>query len=329
MKGAGGTVRLTRDDDRARRVCSLALDFMNATSPLRSSEIARAHYPGLSADSFRRAFSRDRSVLAACGVVVAERRVPGEDSLWEADHARSFARGTELSATEAAALELACRPLADDPTFPLADDLRLALAKVSRAFSETLAVGRARELAPSRILETLCACLTDQTAALTTYVDARGRASERTLAPYGFFGLRGNLYLVAARVSEDGCTCEGQTRTYRVDRFTAAKALRGTPFSIPEDFSVADWRRLPFQMGAVVCEARFLVGADRLEEVRRAAGSQGSFEQEGDGAIWTVDVSDVPAAASWAVAMGIRPIAPRPLVAAWRGVLEGVTHDAD
>lgn len=327
VKGAEGTVRLTRDDDRARRICSLALDFMNASSPLRSSEIARAHYPGLSADSFRRAFSRDRSVLAACGVVVAERRVPGEDSLWEADHARSFARGAELSATEAAALELACRPLADDPTFPLADDLRLALAKVSRAFSETLAVGRARDLAPSRILETLCACLTDQTAALATYVDARGRASERTLAPYGFFGLRGNLYLVAARVSDDGSTCENQTRTYRIDRFTAAKALKGTSFSIPEDFSVADWRRLPFQMGATACEARFLVDGDRLEEVRRAAGSQSSFEQVGSGAVWAVDVSDVSAAASWAVAMGIRPIAPEPLVAAWRGILEGVTHD--
>ena len=104
-------MRLTRDDERARRICSLALDFMNSSSPLRSSEIARAHYPGLSADSFRRAFSRDRSVLASCGVVVVERRVPGEESLWEADRARSFARGAELSATEAATLELACRPL--------------------------------------------------------------------------------------------------------------------------------------------------------------------------------------------------------------------------
>lgn len=328
VKGAEGTVRLTRDDDRARRVCSLALDFMNSSSPLRSSEIARAHYPGLSADSFRRAFSRDRSVLASCGVVVVERRVPGEESLWEADRARSFARGAELSATEAATLELACRPLADDPTFPLADDLRLALAKVSRAFSESLAVGRRRELAPSRILETLCACLSGQTAALATYVDAQGRTSERTLAPYGFFGLRGNLYLVAAQVSDDGSVRPGRTRTYRVDRFAAARALKGTSFSIPEDFSVADWRRLPFQMGATVCEARFLVDEGRLAEVRRAAGSQGFFGQEGGNAVWTVDISDIPAAASWAVAMGIRPVAPEPLVGAWRGVLEGVTHDA-
>ena len=52
-----------------------------------------------------------------------------------------------------------------------------------------------------------------------------------------------------------------------------------------------------------------------------------SFEQVGSGTVWAVDVSDVSAAASWAVAMGIRPIAPEPLVAAWRGILEGVTHD--
>ena len=65
-------------------------------------------------------------MLASCGVLVSERREAGGEALWEADQGRSFARGAELTPAEAAALELVCRPLVDDPTFPLADDLRFA-----------------------------------------------------------------------------------------------------------------------------------------------------------------------------------------------------------
>ena len=59
-------MRLTKDDERARRICSLAIEFMNARAPIASSALAARYYPELSADSFRRAFSRDRALLAAC-----------------------------------------------------------------------------------------------------------------------------------------------------------------------------------------------------------------------------------------------------------------------
>lgn len=326
VPATGGAVRITRDDDRARRVCSLALDFMNAASPLSSSEIARTHYPGLSSDSFRKAFSRDRQTLASCGLAIVERRVPGEESLWEADSARSFARGAEISPTDGAALELACRPLVDDPAFPLADELRLALAKVSRAFSETLSTARSRERGSSRALDALRSCLAKRTVARVTYVNARGETSERMLAPFGFFALRGTLYLVADRLDDDGAPT-GDPRTYRVDRVTAACLLPETTFSIPEGFSVANWRRLPFQMGPTTLEARFVVGDDRAGDVERAAGTQGSFAHEGDALVWTVAVSDELAAARWAVAAGIRPLAPESLVTAWSRVLEEVLDD--
>ena len=239
VPATGGAVRITRDDDRARRVCSLALDFMNAASPLSSSEIARTHYPGLSPDSFRRAFSRDRQTLASCGLATVERRVPGEESLWEADSARSFARGAEISPTDGAALELACRPLVDDPAFPLADELRLALAKVSRAFSETLSSARSRTRGSSRALDALRSCLAERTAACVTYVNARGETSERVLAPFGFFALRGALYLVADRLDDDGAPT-GDPRTYRVDRVVSVDPLEDAFFSVPEGFSATD-----------------------------------------------------------------------------------------
>lgn len=319
-------MELSRDDERARRVCSLALEFMSARSPVGSADIARTHYPGLSADSFRRAWARDREALAACGVVVTERPVPGGASTWEVDEERSFAGGAELSPLEAAALEAACRPLLDQGDFPLAGELRLALAKLSRAF----AVGGdapARPAEPEGAAQrALRSCLAAGHTAEVVYVDARGRRSERTLAPYGLFCLRGETYLVAGRLDGDGRVVAGGTRTYRLDRFERARELPKLAAHAPADFSVADWRRLPFQMGPVAAEGVFEVPTDREADVRRAAGAQGHFSREDGALVWRVPVSDECAAASWAVALGIAPIGPDELVSSWRGLLEGVLN---
>lgn len=317
-------MELSRDDERARRICSLALEFMSARAPVGSADIARAHYPDLSADSFRRAWARDREALAACGVVVTERPVPGGASAWEVDETRSFAGGAELSPLEAAALEAACRPLLDQGDFPLAGELRLALAKLSRAFAVSDGVPASPTEPESAAARALRSCLAAGHAAEAVYVDARGRRSERALAPYGLFCLRGATYLVAGRLDGDGRAVEGGTRTYRLDRFERARELPKVSVRPPADFSVADWRRLPFQMGPVSTEGVFEVPDDREADVRRAAGAQGRFSREGGALVWRVPVSDERAAASWAVAMGVAPVGPDGLVSSWRDLLEGV-----
>lgn len=320
-------MRLTRDDERARRICSLAIGFMNASSPVPSSAIARDFYPGLSADSFRRAFSRDRAALAACGVLVEETRAAGGESSWSAD-AGSFAQGAELAPLEAAALDMACQPLLEDPGFPLTDELRLALAKLTRAFAEEAVVSSAAR-GETRAFATLRSCLLDRRAARISYTDARGRSSERVIAPYGLFELRGERYLVAGRVGEDGRVADGGTRTYRLDRVGAAEELPGVAFDIPRDFSVDDWRRLPFQMGERSLTAVFDVPPEREDDLRRAARGQGELSRDADGRlVWTVWASSADDAASWAVAQGIRPVGPVGLVRSWRRVLEGVLADA-
>ena len=318
-------MEITRDDERARRICSLALEFMSARAPVSSSDLARAHYQGLSADSFRRAWVRDRETLAACGVMVTERPVPGGASLWAVDERRSFARGAELSPLEAAGLEAACRPLLDRADFPLADELRLALAKLSRAFAvDDGAAGASAGEGETGAARTLRACLAAGHAAAVTYVDARGARSERTLAPWGLFCLRGATYLVAGRLDEKGGVVAGGTRTYRLDRFERARELPRLSVAAPADFSVDDWRRLPFQMGPSRLEGAFEVPAGREADVRRAAGAQGSFSREGGALVWRVGVSDADAAASWAIATGVRPMGPEGLVRAWERLLRGV-----
>lgn len=320
-------MKITKDDERARRICSLALAFMNASAPIPSSDIARDFYPGLSADSFRRAFSRDRTVLAACGVVVRERPHPGDESSWSVDEASSYPDGAEIGAMEAAVLEIACQPLIEDPSFPLAGELRFALAKLTRAFAEASPLRAARR-EDARPLAALRDALTEGRAARISYRDARGRESARLVAPYAFFGLRGELYLVAGRLRDDGSVVEGGTRTYRVDRMNRACIVNDLPVSTPPDFSVDDWRRLPFQMGETTAVARLELPDDREGDVRRAAGANGTFFSLGGRTIWEVEVSSVEDAASWAVAEGVIPIGPAELVEEWRRVLEGVTVDA-
>lgn len=320
-------MRLTKDDERARRVCSLALEFMSARAPIPSSTLARGHYPGLSADSFRRSFSRDRAMLAACGVhVVSVGRAQGE-SLWGVDAQRSYAEGGELGARDAAVLETACQGLLDDPSFPFAGDLRLALAKVARTFADAPSFVAAPTEGEGRPLAALRRAIVGGVCADVTYTDARGRSSRRRIAPHGLFGLDGATYLVAETVDEDGRVREGTMRTYRVDRFGAAEEAAGLPAPIPPGFSVDDWVRLPFQMGPEAWSLELEVPADRADALAEAARGQGEVTDDQGALVWRVGASDLDAAARWAVAQGIRPLAPRELVDAWGRILREGLED--
>ena len=321
-------MELTKDDERARRICSLALEFMNAASPVSSSEVAQSFYPGLSPDSFRRAFARDRALLAECGIVVEEERRPGTDSAWHVDEGRSFAQGVELSATEAAVLDIVCQPLLDDFTWAFADELRLALAKLTRAFAESVVEGTGTQRASLRALPALRSAFVSGHGVRATYTDAAGQTSERLLAPYGFFEFQNVLYVVAARLAEDGATMPDSIRTYRVERFGPVMAVPALRFEVPADFSVQDWRRLPFQMGDNLVTGQFLVPATRADDLRRASLGCGTFDEKDNQLMWSVGIADVPAAASWAVAQGITPLAPMELVDAYRLLLEEVSHGA-
>lgn len=319
-------MRTTRDDERARRICSLALAFMNASAPLPSSEVARRFYPDLSPDSFRRAFSRDRAVLDVCGMHVEEAGEVAGESSWRAGDS-SFAGTLELGAREAAALEVACQPLLSDPEFPLSGDLRIALAKVSRAFVDETAGSRESRQEP-RALAPLREALVRARAARITYTDARGETTTRRIAPYGFFGLRDELYLVAGLLDDEGRIVPDNTRTYRVGRVVSAEVVEDVACEVPEGFSVLDWRRLPFQIGPTSTRASFEVPAERADDLRSAAGASGSFRRQGGRLVWEVEVSSVEGAARWAVAEGLVPLGPAEVVDAWRDVLEGVLGDA-
>lgn len=320
-------MRLTKDDERARRICALALDFMSARAPIPSSELARAHYAGLSTSSFQRSFSRDRALLAACGVhVISQRRARGE-SLWEIDEQASYAEGAGLGAREAAVLETACQGLLDDGSFPFDDDLRLALAKIGRSFADAPSFAASPTEGEARQLTTLRRAVVGGTCARVTYTDARGRTSHRLIAPYGLFGLGGETYLVAEAMSEDGEALDGTMRTYRVDRFDAVEEVKGMSASVPPGFSVEDWARLPFQLGPETWDLEIEVPAERAGDGMEAMRGQGEVVNDGGILVWHVSAADLDGAARWAVSQGLRPRAPQELVDAWASVLREAAED--
>ncbi|MFF8790686.1 helix-turn-helix transcriptional regulator [Streptomyces sp. NPDC015125] len=64
-----------------------------------------------------------------------------------------------------------------------------------------------------------------------TYTDRKGRSSDRTVLPYGLVAHSGRWYLTGA----DPAAGEGEVRTFRLDRITAATVQPGS-FVVPADF---------------------------------------------------------------------------------------------
>lgn len=316
-----GFIELSSDDTQARRVLSLAVEFMNARGPVPASTIER-YYPDLSPESRNRAFHRDRESLALCGIIVERVAKPDGAMAWQVDESRSFVEGSTLSERDAFLLDVACLPLVNDPEFTFRDELRIALAKIDHAFAADPVVSlSASTTRDDRDLATLRSCMTRGCAARIAYTRADGEESTRVVAPFGFFGLRGRLYMVAPRIDQDGTLEPDSMRVYLIDRVRGAKALDKVRFEVPDDFDVADWRKLPFQIGPTVCTCEFLVPEGALDELRRAALGRGVLDEGPRGTTWFVETSSVEDAAAWAIAHGIRPVAPEELVIAWRSAL--------
>ena len=291
----------TADEVSARRILSLAIALINTRRPLTTTEIRREFYSAdLSDAAFAKTFSRDRKQLLATGLVVCcnKKGKNKEDvATWYVDADASFANESVLTAQDALLLDFLLLPLASDPSYPYARDLRLALTKIDRAFDGTSRAAippeaRSRNSNISRLEE----CRAVGHAASITYERADGSTVDRTVAPYGFFYLLNNTYMVAANMDDS----DAGPHTYRLDRVLASKELPRKSFEVPDDFDVRDFIVLPFQIGDPLYNATFedANGTQRIEYV-----------------------CDESMAASWAIAKGMRPLNPESLVLEWRRIL--------
>jgi len=313
-----------QDELTARRIASLLIAFEHATVPLTSTDIQREFYPDTSFESFKRLFLKDRDRLARCGVVV-ERHSAGnapEAALWQLNRQATLTDQIPLTQREATVLSIVCLRLVEDPSFPYREDLRVALAKVDRTYGHLTAARLSERPKVPRPVEAIVSAMNDRHAVDATYRFADGRSTRRTLAPFGSFGLHGHLYFVAAPVERGHGVC-GPAHTYRADRFSSAKEVATERFSVPDDFSLADHARLPFQMGPDDLTVRFLVGDDANPDVMEQVRSTGATTRDERGLVWEVGAFDAHVAATYAIAWGIAPLSPTEVTDAWRATLEG------
>lgn len=284
----------TEDERTARRVLTLAIALINARRPLTTTEIFNEFYEGMREDSFRRAFLRDRNHLVKAGLVIRRGPDRADSYTWEVDREASFAKEDLLTKEDALTLDALLLPLASDPSYPYARDLRLALAKIDRSFDGSSSAilppsARKRNNNITRLEE----CMTAHHVARIVYERADGTRTDRLVAPLGFFHLNGRTYMVASNMVDDQLE---PPHTYNLERVLSVHESQKASFSWPLDFDVRDYILLPFQIGEVLYEATFCMddGSTRIETV-----------------------CDEIMAASWAIAEGATPRRPASLVEEW------------
>lgn len=315
----------TEDERRAERAATLATFLMGARYPVGTAAIYERFYAELGDANRRKTFSRDRELLASAGVLVRDAGWRDGEKAWEIDADASFANAVELSPLEAIALDVACQPLLEDHGFTHGEALRHALAKIDRTFGDPDQAVRTSPAERSRASQIVLYCIDRGRVANVTYRDAKGTVSKRDFAPYGTFPCRGRGYVVGDFLDEDESGTVTKRRTLRLDRIESARETTREA-AVPDGFDIADYLLLPFQIGPTTCTARFFVPESRLEALSASCLRSGAVANGKKGAEWTVDVSDVDDAASWAVAQAIRPLEPAELVESWKKCLKEACH---
>ena len=300
--------------DPAERLVNLALFLDAAREPVSAARIQTqvAGYPeDQSETAFLRMFERDKEDLLSAGLVLEVVR-SGETERYRLDREATFAGEVELEPEEAVLLRTAGAAMLADPSFPFAQDLRMALAKVAAAAgvrdapAAVSAVSLLADEAPAEQAERVAAlarALTARKVVTFGYTNLEGRASVRAVEPFGVFAREGRWYLVGRDRDADGMRAFAVARAGDVS--VNAVRPKSPDFAPPEDFDIRDWMALPFQWGPGRFEALLRLSGPVAARAAGLAGGQGVLESRTDGTIlWRVDAADARALATWTIANG-------------------------
>lgn len=320
--------------EATERLVNLAMFLESSPRPVTAEECRAeiAGYPEDQDDSaFFRMFERDKDELRAAGVAIRVSRREAVEA-YEVDRAATHVRPVDFTPEEEAVLRVATASLAADPSFPFAEDLRLALAKALPEVDAACALPVAGSLADEdpAAQGTLAGVLADAADArkrvVFGYTNARGETAEREVEPYGLFLREGRWYLVAL----DSGRLE--VRTFALTRMREPRVNQRQPktpdFAVPEEFDISTFVLLPFQYGdgelreAVVRIApaaafradTLTAGVGELASATPSAGADATTE---DSLLWRVGYRDGDALLRWLIANGpgLEPLEPSDLVA--------------
>lgn len=279
--------------DAAERLINLAL-YLGAARGDVTAERIRTDVAGydadVSEDAFKRMLERDKDGLRRMGLEIES----DAEGRYRLNAAATFASAVDLTPVEAATVRVAGSALLADVSFPFAEDLRLALAKVAAAL-QTGSVAAAARLAderPAEQGETVSVLTSASTACKRVafgYTNSLGESGPHEVEPYGLFLHDGRWYLVGRDIAKN------EVRTYAVTRMTDACANTEKPkhpdFERPADFDVADFVRLPFQYGRESDEfpASVAFTPAAAWRAKSVSGGLGEIDEQPDGSVrWRV-----------------------------------------
>lgn len=331
--------------------CCIALDFMNereissetlknryydssdAESALESAEASTSTEP-LKPGSFHKTFKRDREELEKIGLYLTERK-DGSSKIWTVDETRSYATVANLSENDRRLVARLLQIAMSDPECGSHHTLGSSVAKIGQNGCTTqLQMTQESPNYDREILKTLAEALQQRKPVKILYKATDDKkAIERTLKAYGMFSVGQDMYVVGPR-TKDGEQPTGEQptiRTYNLSRIKTARILKDDPiYSVDPNFSINDYRLLPFEIGPdEPQDITLYIEPDHIEEFKLNARKRGDicFEANGD-AYWHADtMRNVEAAARWALEVSAIPTKPQELVDAWKQILEEVLYD--
>lgn len=306
--------------------CCLAIDFLNEPQ-ISSKKLRERYYNTVTPDSFHRTFKRDRVALEEAGLYLIEKK-DGASKLWSLDKGASLANLGQISDTERRTIALLLRAYLTNPELDEMGTIGACIARIGQDSCAGLQQLPATEpLCQKEVLQKVGEAYRLRKPLRISYQSLQDASPvERTIQPWGIFSLGRNVYVVGLR-SRKGS--EDSLRTLNLERIKKAEIIDGaSTFEIPADFSVQDYRLLPFEIGPDEVSASFYVDPIHASEFSSLVGKRGEFVSAKDGTtLWKVVVKDVLLAASWAIENGVLPTSPKQLIDAWQQLNEEVLGD--
>jgi proteasome accessory factor B len=296
----------------AERLVNLALFIASSPSPVTAAQVRAqvAGYPSDQAEpAFLRMFERDKEDLRETGFALGVDR-DGDVESYRLDEAATFAPPLELDREEAVLLHAAIDSVLADSPFPYADDLRIARGKIVAAGGplsrEPLPVCASaadeRPETQSRDVAALDRAIGTRKLVRFAYPGPVGTAL-REVEPYAVYLRAGRWYLVGHDRGADGMRVFAVTRVSGLEVETSRP--KSADFEPPAGFDVRDWMLLSFQFGPARVPGRVRFTGPNAGRAGALTAGLGDLEPEPCGCVvWSVDVADPEALASWAIANG-------------------------
>lgn len=292
----------------AERIIKLML-FVRKAQPVSFSSIQDAlpdeYGPNAgNEDSNRRRFERDKRTLQENGVFLSV----GNDQKYSIDMSKTAAAPLELTHAQISLLRLLCGALLEDKAYPFKDELRMVLVKLgdelempdmlpqigqdgasSSKASEPRGLGKIKKAIAARKRISF------------SYVDAKGRGSERTVDPMGAFFINRHCYVVA--YDNDA----NDERVFRLERMSGLRINSANPKSPDFDerpFDVARYFGLPFQFGDESFAATLRLEEPALSRAAQLTMGLGNLVSSDDSYVWTIPCKSTRVLAQWCIENG-------------------------